>query len=652
MSNRRLSETSDSIGLFPFLAVLLCILGSLMVLLIVFDRHAITRSAEANAAQLQHLAATRAADKKADQVAQIRQELAEIAEFQTPIAQLRRAAETELQEQQLRLSHSEEHTRRLQEELARLAIAAEQLQQTEQKQSVDQKQAEQELARLEKLMRESKELVENLSQKKPTKNSYAILPYKGPNGTYRKPIYIECSSRGVTIHPEGLQLTADDFLAPAWPGNPLAAALRASREYLNAAATERQEPEPPDPYPLLIVRPSGIKQYNLARAAITSWDSDYGYEFLEEDAELSFPELPNPLLAQVQEHAVMISRDRLAQLIESAPSRFRGMRVGNGMAPSGDTDGTQSGYGTGEGGTGYASAGSANPGLMAQDEFGSSAGSGAAGGASKGTNPSGGAQTPIDSEHKYGDLVETDGNKKLAGGTSSRGGSDAPSGTGDDPTSEENIVGSRYAQAGGGATKPQTNAPSTPLHGQDAALANSSAGKSSANGQKSANSAGSPGGDPSAAEQGNPSMSFSNASNESIADARGSNWAIERAAQKSVAIRRTIPVVVRHNQIALLTAESFSRGSETDGQVISLDQPIENISDEFIAALGEQIEEWGLAGQGMYWRPVLKLHFGPDAILTANRVVELLKDSGVEVQAAETARATSRTPPSSQGIHR
>ena len=35
MSNRKASENSDSISLFPFLAVLLCTMGALLVLLVV-----------------------------------------------------------------------------------------------------------------------------------------------------------------------------------------------------------------------------------------------------------------------------------------------------------------------------------------------------------------------------------------------------------------------------------------------------------------------------------------------------------------------------------------------------------------------------------------------------------------------------------------
>ena len=253
---------------------------------------------------------------------QCKQELADIAAYQRQLDQLREEANKRLKSEQLRLSHSEEHTRRLEEELAKLSIAAAQLKQTEDNQSVDEQQAESEAARLEKLVEETRQRVEDLRAESGGKHSYAIVPYKGPNGTYRRPIYIECNSQGITLLPEGIQLTAEDFLVPHWPGNPLAAALRASREYLNNKAAKGGDYASPDPYPLLIVRPSGIKQYSLARAAITSWDSDYGYEFIDDDMPLTFPEAADPQLARAQQHAVIIARDRLMQLAQARHDVF------------------------------------------------------------------------------------------------------------------------------------------------------------------------------------------------------------------------------------------------------------------------------------------------------------------------------------------
>ena len=59
--------------------------------------------------------------------------------------------------------------------------------------------------------------------------AFAIIPYEGANGTKRRPIYIECTEKGIIIQPEGIVLSRLDFDGPLGPGNPLDAALRATR---------------------------------------------------------------------------------------------------------------------------------------------------------------------------------------------------------------------------------------------------------------------------------------------------------------------------------------------------------------------------------------------------------------------------------------
>ena len=125
----------------------------------------------------------------------------------------------------------------------------------------------------------------------------------------------------------------------------------------------------------------------------------------------------------------------------------------------------------------------------------------------------------------------------------------------------------------------------------------------------------------------------------SIADSRGKNWAIARGSRSSVAIRRPIQVVVRKNQIALLPSRHANEGVEATGSVISLNQSTKQISDEFVEALRTRVDQWGLAGNGLYWRPVLELHIGPDAAQTARGVSQLLRGSGVEVKLSQSKSA-------------
>ncbi|MCG8451345.1 MAG: hypothetical protein MI725_17405 [Pirellulales bacterium] len=123
----------------------------------------------------------------------------------------------------------------------------------------------------------------------------------------------------------------------------------------------------------------------------------------------------------------------------------------------------------------------------------------------------------------------------------------------------------------------------------------------------------------------------------SLADSRGNNWAISSRSRDAVPVRRTIQVVVRKDRLAILPSQHTTQVAGLPGVEISLNKSSEQVAEELVAALRERVEDWGLAGNGLYWRPVLTLHIGPEAKHTAAQFVQLLKNSGVEVRLPETA---------------
>ena len=549
----------------------------------------------------------------------LEKQLEEILQYQAKLHQLREQGENRLQQEQLKLSHLEQHTRRLEHELARLTIAAEQLKATEENQIVDREQAENELAGLQTLIKDTNRQLEELRTETAEKRSYAIVPYQGPNGTYRKPIYIECRNDGIVIHPEGIEFLPADFVARKWSGNPLAAVLRATREFVNARAVAVGEPEPPDPYPVLLIRPDGLKQYSLARSAITAWDSDYGYEFIEADWKLDFPELADPRLARVQEHAKMIARERLVRLIRSAPSRFGGMGVGGvGSGLSREQAGSD-GWGTGN-----SSDTAGELGALAQTgSRGShqSRGSFRAETESSGKNTgssdptgNGGTTANVD-EGRYADETSADIDSLAAGGL---GGEQetGPASQYNDAANDTGGIGSDlYTQSQPSSGKPMS---------QGAAGSCEDCSGAATSAQQGASSSG--------------ASSPSSNQQATIAQSRGKNWAVNSGGIGAVPIRRPIQVVLRRDRLALLPSRHAMGGTAASGRGISLNQPVEQISDEFVAALRERIGEWGLAGNGLFWRPVLEMKVGPDAQRTASNVMRLLKDSGVEIRLPDTAQ--------------
>jgi hypothetical protein len=170
---------------------------------------------------------------------------------------------------------------------------------------------------IEKLGEETADLRE---QNANAKKSYAIVPYQGKKGTFRRPIYVECNDSGVYIQPEGIRFDDSDFLLAQYPGNPFDTALRAaSQRFLVTGGQRTASGEAIEPYPLIIVRPSGARYFYAAIAALASWGGLYGYEFVEEDLALAYPE-PDPVLKTLAQGQADDARQRMQVQLANALS--------------------------------------------------------------------------------------------------------------------------------------------------------------------------------------------------------------------------------------------------------------------------------------------------------------------------------------------
>jgi hypothetical protein len=214
----------------------------------------------------------------------------------------------------MQLAGTEENARQLADELDALARVVEALE-SEAAQADDRTilELERKLAEARKAYDEAKE---KLAEKPP---AYAVVPYEGANGTHRRPLYIECCIDGVFLQPEGIRFGPTDFEGPPGPGNPLASALRAAREHIAKNPGESGDPNV-QPYPLLIVRPSGVMAYYAARESIQSWGSEFGYQFVDEDWTLTYPP-KDTALADAEMRAVEEARRRLEWLAQVRPPK-------------------------------------------------------------------------------------------------------------------------------------------------------------------------------------------------------------------------------------------------------------------------------------------------------------------------------------------
>ncbi|MHC4877452.1 MAG: hypothetical protein ACYTGL_13235 [Planctomycetota bacterium] len=139
------------------------------------------------------------------------------------------------------------------------------------------------------LLEQSDELIKS-ERKRVATPKHSLVPYDGQTGTIRKPIVIECTNGTIRFESEGVELDVKR-LAEYPPGiNPLVAGIKSLSSYWNEKALEEgRTGVAARPYALLLVRPSGAEQFNLARVLLQPLVGDYGYEFVEESFTYEVP---------------------------------------------------------------------------------------------------------------------------------------------------------------------------------------------------------------------------------------------------------------------------------------------------------------------------------------------------------------------------
>lgn len=372
MTSRR--ESAPSVALFPFLAVLVCAMGALILLLLVMTRRIraqveLRARQEAAAAVQPAPRALSPAETPAPPPAAVRAPrpqpprpavvsawtpppVAAIPPKPPPIVidptyESRRAAQLRQQELEQR-----ELTRRWEEVLARLsserAAAAEQLRQKQAALAARQReleQARQSLVRRQQQaaahaadpaacaaararLEERRQTVQHeldavarqlsdLQRERQTRKAvcYTIVPFDALSGTTRRPIVIDCREDRLVLVSEGIVLTAADLDGFIPHFNPLAAGVRAL-----ADSFERIDGQGQVPYILLIVRPEGTIAFYVARLYLQALNLPFGYELVGSDQEFTWPQT-DPRLVQTCRQAideVLRERSRVVQLARLA----------------------------------------------------------------------------------------------------------------------------------------------------------------------------------------------------------------------------------------------------------------------------------------------------------------------------------------------
>src|SRR5208337_3237342 len=124
------------------------------------------------------------------------------------------------------------------------------------------------------------------------KGSYAVLPYKGSNGSWRRPIVMECSNGTVTLRPKGPTFSMLDLSSMINPrSSPVILAM--ARELLRVQMSESPDGSPVVPYFVFLVRPDGIRPYYEIRARLEPLGIAFGYELIDQDLKVDVPDFDN-----------------------------------------------------------------------------------------------------------------------------------------------------------------------------------------------------------------------------------------------------------------------------------------------------------------------------------------------------------------------
>ncbi|MFN5584146.1 MAG: hypothetical protein ACK5DR_02490 [Planctomyces sp.] len=297
-------QYQHSVSLFPFLAVLVCAMGSLILLLLVMtrkirhdqqaelsatrttaaavqpvDRSAELQAMEQNAAELQTrlqglqqkvTALKSELEQKHQQLAQTRAELAGLQAQLQAAAAPGAAASTEADLQHLKSEEAELLARLTTTEQALLAKRDELTR------------AEDAVKEAELLLFEKQSAIVALREQIQSAEAQAaavsgvrtLVEFSNSTGTTRTPIVIDVSAGGFEFLPNAIRVTMADMEKFPVRDNPLLSAILAIHQHRSGRSLTAE------PYVLLLVRPGGSLPFYGAQRILTEAKIHYGYELL------------------------------------------------------------------------------------------------------------------------------------------------------------------------------------------------------------------------------------------------------------------------------------------------------------------------------------------------------------------------------------
>lgn len=203
---------------------------------------------------------------------------------------------------------------------------------------------EAERLKLERVIQQLRQQLKQLeAQQQASSSQYVVVPFEGKSGTTRRPILVECTATGLKFLPEEVNLSPDDIEGFTPRFNPLLSGSQALMNYWSHQPSVNGQPVE-EPYVLLIVRPNGTLAYYIAMRLLSGIKQPFGYELVTADMSLQTTPV-DPAAKAVLEEAIqqtLAERERLTTAL--SPGTGLGTGTGTGSAPGGRVRG-----GTGNG---------------------------------------------------------------------------------------------------------------------------------------------------------------------------------------------------------------------------------------------------------------------------------------------------------------
>jgi hypothetical protein len=283
------------VSTFPFLAVLLCTMGALILVLLAIDRRA---RAVTLAREVQRLGQLEAEDEAVVRAREaewerrrqalhdaLAEQLADTTGKAKELKKKKADAEATLAaiEARFRELHKRTADSKTDADQARKALASK-----KEESAAAEKQSAELRARLALMAADLDHLEQALADLKKARErqnqTYSLVPYRGKHGDSRRPLYVECTETGIIMHPDHKALEG-----PLVSRSDIRAEVARRIEAQRAALREAGETVPAKPYLLMLIRPSGIDHYYRTMSSLSGLEIEYGYEMIEEDWALDFP---------------------------------------------------------------------------------------------------------------------------------------------------------------------------------------------------------------------------------------------------------------------------------------------------------------------------------------------------------------------------